>query len=97
MKYWIGKSSDAPKIYIEGGTREDIDILARLQWTTETPTQEGWYWVVNGNKEMEIVKVYKTCEGLYVWTVTSEKDFELKDFSMWLGPLPIPEPPTTDS
>lgn len=64
-----------------------------FEWTTEPPTQEGWYWVVNGNKEIEIVKVYKTCDGLYAWTVTSERDFDLKDFSMWLGPLPEPEKP----
>mgnify|MGYP003555200713 CR=1 FL=1 len=49
--YWIGKSSDSPKNYIEGGTREDIDILARLQWTTEAPTQEGWYWVKREDKK----------------------------------------------
>ena len=62
-------------------------------WTTEAPTQEGWYWVVNGNKEIEIVKVYKLDNSLHAWTVTSERDFDLKEFSMWLGPIPPPEMP----
>ncbi len=62
-------------------------------WKTETPTQEGWYWVVNGNKEIEIVEVYKLDNRLCAWTVTSERDFDLKEFSMWLGPIPPPEMP----
>lgn len=62
-------------------------------WTTETPTQEGWYWVVNGNKEIEIVEVYKLDNRLYAWTVTSERDFDLNEFIMWLGPIPPPEMP----
>ena len=88
--YWYGTTKN------EANTQQFLDdgmTLYSMDWTTETPTQEGWYWVVNGNKEIEIVEVYKLDNRLYAWTVTSERDFDLNEFIMWLGPIPPPEMP----
>ncbi len=63
-----------------------------LEWTTEAPTQEGWYWVKREDKK-EIVQVYKLDGSFYAWTTMDERDHDLNEFTMWLGPLPVPEKP----
>ena len=77
------------------GERNDI------QWTTEPPTQEGWYWIyVHHDKfpsgpNVDYVQRDRSgylgiSNGDYLETF-EEYAAGLKAY--WLGPLPIPEPP----
>lgn len=92
--YWIGTSSDSPKNYIEGGTREDIDILARLQWTTEAPTQEGWYWAIIDEKCVIVEAFYMTVEKFGCLNFrTGWNSVDESSVARWLGPISYPEMP----
>lgn len=92
--YWIGKSSDSPKNYIEGGTREDIDILARLQWTTEAPTQEGWYWAILDGRRVIVEAFYMTVDKLgHLQFRTGWNSIDESNVTHWIGPIPYPEKP----
>lgn len=79
---------------------ETLHRIMDLQWTTEPPTEEGWYWVKNkytGAHDIEPVYLVKVThiENQVVWSIEinggSGEDFSY--FSHWLGPLPVPEPP----
>jgi hypothetical protein len=69
------------------------------RWTTKTPTQEGWYWVYVYNR----IELVKFIEHLGIdWNVYADDGvlaipFVVTDISHWLGPLPMPEPPTKES
>ena len=55
-------------------------------WTTETPTQEGWYWVVMDYQDPEIkVQVKHLAAG--------DPPRWLSNVTHWLGPIPPPEMP----
>jgi hypothetical protein len=67
-----------------------------MYWTTTPPTVEGWYWALD--------VLFQHIEPVYVeWSIPDRKfivnqmrngkEMELSDFSHWLGPLPVPEPP----
>ena len=86
--YWFGTSNTK----VEKLTDDFIELFS-LSWKTEPPKKVGWYWTKRGNSESEIVKVYSIDNELYVWTVTSEQDHDLKEFDLWLGPIPTPELP----
>lgn len=68
-----------------------------LEWTTEPPTQTGWYWIYTrkGIFHTYMVHVLKGSTGLYCESIGEELDYVIKDFeiSHWLGPLPLPEMP----
>jgi hypothetical protein len=87
--YWIGTSPNNYPAPITGSMKVDIDILAKLDWTTDPPTEEGWYWVQRiGNDSIEIVQFWNI-GGTFQTT-----DFEgVNGFTHWLGPLPVPEIP----
>ena len=71
-------------------------LAADLKWTTEPPTQEGWYWTPNGNSYIEVVEVRKSKRndaGLVVYRCGEEVPL-MRGYSYWLGPLPVPELPT---
>jgi hypothetical protein len=61
--------------------------LEVMEWTTEPPTVEGWYWV---KRHSEIDLIFFQ-DG----TVTSSvyDNARALDYSHWLGPLPEPELP----
>jgi hypothetical protein len=55
-------------------------------WKTETPTQEGWYWVVMDYQDPYIkVQVKHLAAG--------DPPRWLKNVTHWLGPIPPPEMP----
>lgn len=55
-------------------------------WKTETPTQEGWYWVVMDYQDPDIkVQVKHLAAG--------DPPRWLKNVTYWLGPIPPPEMP----
>lgn len=84
-------------MYIAGKGDEAFRHTHEYEWTTTPPTEEGWYWAVHA-LEGEIVAVKFVGGGLVTWggwnidqTATSAS---VSDFTHWLGPLPVPEPPT---
>lgn len=68
-------------------------------WTTEPPTEPGWYWatprMVEGWEDIspQIAEVYKNLSDRLKVLFDGNDDFDLADFTHWLGPLPLPEPP----
>lgn len=88
----------------------DKDIAETFKswiWTTEPPTQEGWYWVYSepeiayGVNRDKLVKQEPETRLYYfnghIWQFSPD-DYEYTPmhepfFKYWLGPLPLPEPP----
>jgi hypothetical protein len=60
-----------------------------LQWTTDAPTQTGWYWADFG---MSGIGVHPVAVYYHPDLPPSEFDYEweIKDVRHWLGPLPVP-------
>lgn len=55
-------------------------------WKTETPTQEGWYWVVMDYQDPDIkVQIKHLAAG--------DPPRWLNNVTHWLGPIPPPEMP----
>jgi hypothetical protein len=75
---------------------------AELKWTTDPPTEEGWYWVYTV-PEWETVPVVACVKVCIMNDVVSfdipAGGYESEDYihahatTHWLGPLPPPEPP----
>ncbi len=73
-----------------------------LQWTTEPPKVEGWYWfrghhwlLDNLNTELSYVSVMNGVISFSPLINGPEWDheYDIRNVTHWLGPLPIPEPP----
>jgi hypothetical protein len=75
------------------------EMAASLQWTTDPPTREGWYWAIDAEDgEINLHRVFRADHGgndkpLEVWLDQYESD-NLSDYTCWLGPLPIPNKPS---
>jgi len=72
------------------------------KWTTETPTEPGWYWALNpgdvgGRGVVGLVRIHKSAiDGeLSLAFHGSDMSYYLpyKFISHWLGPLPEPKVP----
>jgi hypothetical protein len=83
----------------------EVNLLPALygEWTTETPTVEGWYWfrVKSGTSESSITELSyieirggRACFAPLVNGYEFDDDYEMSDITHWLGPIPAPEPPT---
>jgi len=75
--------------------RESPNIwnATHYEWTTTPPTDPGWYWAKNKYERVSIVRL-DFIHGPVVWSV-GEDGYNLPEqFTHWIGPLPIPEPPT---
>ena len=68
------------------------------EWTVTLPTEPGWYWATETpGAEVGILFVTKDAYDdlvAYDWRCIS---YRLSDLSHWLGPLPVPAPPTEHS
>jgi len=65
-------------------------VRVLMEWTTEKPTQDGFYWVWNGH-ERNMAEVIKDGTQFQVWI---EDGWCRPDkFTHFIGPLPEPEPP----
>lgn len=79
----------------------DWNTLPRhLQWTTKTPTEEGWYWNRVAGKETIPVKLYYDSDGEYCYRVTGLPDdcWLVEDLAdevgcEWAGPISEPQEP----
>lgn len=71
------------------GTTPDIYKLRALKWTTEPPSRKGLYFACQSG----IVYWVEVLGNLMVGNPRGA-DFPLDDFSHWIGPLLIPEPPS---
>jgi hypothetical protein len=70
-----------------------------LDWTTEPPTQEGWYWVWSGEVKFppQIAWVYHTkTKGYRMWIGGEYDPWDIPLEWKFLGPLPVPEVPKAD-
>lgn len=76
------------------GTTPNIYKLRVLQWTTEPPTQEGLYFACSENG-VEITH-YRGRNETDVGIMDIEWRYPLSAFTHWIGPLPVPEPPSED-
>ncbi len=69
-----------------------------MKWTKELPTEEGWYWINNGNWcDTGMVEIWDGkdyhIDGLVVHTLRDEMPNSLKDYvgTYFYGPIESPE------
>jgi len=69
-----------------------------MTWTSDKPTQTGFYWYRKPSREASPEKPYTTvvevviCEESFVAELAVEGDKDLSSFSgEWYGPLEIPQ------
>jgi hypothetical protein len=61
-----------------------------MNWTTDHPTQEGWYWLHLDNEKKQIVIVYVLSADRMVSVGTETEGQPSLQKGVWYGPL---EPP----
>lgn len=71
---------------VQGMDAYEADKLF-FEWTTEPPTEAGWYWIRAKVIGHEVV-------GVAQYPYTSNVNID--KITHWLGPLPIPAPPVLD-
>jgi hypothetical protein len=71
-----------------------------MEWTTEQPTKEGWYWAFGilkdwgGEREvLLVVNVIPYNAPPYVQV--DLENWSIKEFTHWMGPLTTPPLPLT--
>lgn len=72
-----------------------------MKWTTDKPTQPGWYWIKDGSAARIVELEIGTFDGVYVawvWQVGSRAQIPLERFNCgeWAGPIPEPEEAADD-
>lgn len=66
--------------------------MKEFEWTTTPPTEPGWYQVpFEGG--IVFVEVREYINKLVVWATGDDSPDEFSDYSHWLGPIPLAEPP----
>ena len=65
-----------------------------LKWTSEPPTQEGWYFMRQGG-QMTVCRVVLYCDSLVAFfgPVKQSVEFMAKTGTQWAGPIPEPVEP----
>ena len=67
-----------------------------MEWTTEKPTEAGWYWTRGRGGAIACVLVTTIKDdddALFVGVPCFADPFPLDYFDVWMGPLPVPELP----
>lgn len=69
--------------------------IAELHWRTKPPTEPGTYWVKNDAAVFSVC-IADSYTGLSVFLTHYWLHEFIEEYkpTHWLGPLPIPEPPT---
>lgn len=74
-----------------------------MKWTTEKPTQPGWYWLREMTytpdvdepslEDPEIVELQANCFDDFIITSRSKWDLvsECLEGTLWAGPIALPE------
>lgn len=70
-----------------------------MNWTTEFPTEEGWYWLLRDNEGTIILETYRDKGELCCWNINNEgyETQTLREYqkthlvTYWAGPIPEPE------
>ena len=58
-----------------------------MNWTTDHPTKEGWYWLQLDNEEKQIVIVYVLSAERMVSVGTETESRPSLQKGVWFGPL----------
>lgn len=61
-----------------------------MEWTTETPTESGWYWWRDEGVEPDCVWV-SAGPNAKVWTIQQGSDYLGTQGGEWYGPLAPPD------
>jgi hypothetical protein len=91
--YFYGQSKeDAPGNHsVTINTAFESFVLSGLGWTTTPPTEPGWYWAwCEGDTAPVCLNIMITEGGI---PLTLRTILVASEFTHWLGPLPVPEPP----
>ena len=67
------------------------------KWTTKVPSQPGVYWAYAKGYDETVLHVdvrFEDENALVVWV--EDCKYPLSEFTHWIGPLLIPEPPIDD-
>lgn len=96
MIYFSGSMSKNSVIRVSSGDDQTAEFkeIRMLEWTTTPPTEPGCYWVMTGwGPAIAIVGSFDFSTNLMVKIASGQATYEISNFTHWLGPLPIPEPP----
>ena len=63
------------------------------EWTTRPPTEPGWYWCFSIIGDIEMLWLYVDSHDGSKTLWGNRDPVEFNDFTHWLGPLSVPEPP----
>jgi hypothetical protein len=66
-----------------------------MRWTTEKPSEPGYYWIAEANEQLHIVQigiVSNSHNMMYVLLPGDNEKYLLGvwEGALWMGPLPIP-------
>jgi hypothetical protein len=67
-------------------------LTSSLRWTTEKPSQAGWYWFRGQLGEGEAFIVYVDEVGQFQWPDGGFQEVSLAK-GQWAGPIEAPEEP----
>jgi hypothetical protein len=77
-------------------TRAQPPVVVGLKWTTEAPTQKGWYWAFDEtDRKSGVLMLNVDNDGIGYHLVAWDADIptNISSYTHWLGPLPVPESP----
>ena len=65
-----------------------------LEWTTDGPYVEGWYWAKHNDRDIECVRVYycRFSNELEVDAPGYDSSW-VGNYYNWFGPIPVPDMP----
>lgn len=68
------------------------------EWTTNKPTQEGWYWVYELERSGHfrfLAQATRRCGSCPLIIHVGRSKYSVNEFTYFIGPLPEPEFPVT--
>ena len=69
-------------------------VRVLMEWTTEKPTQEGWYWTWDGyTRFMVEITIPDPRKPLVFVAMLDGEEYGMSAITHFIGPLPEPEPP----
>lgn len=70
------------------------------KWTTTPPTEPGWYWATERHVALPKIVFARHVgtldggKGKPIFSIDEDGDIHsVFEYTHWLGPLPVPEPP----